>query len=99
MDHRKRRKAWDRSFSIKALATYEPRVQAKVDQFASYIKSSLGQSIDASAWFMFLSSDIMGNIGFGKEFNNLVTGIEHPAIKGFMTIWLFSGHWVMLLGF
>ncbi|KAJ5154854.1 Cytochrome P450 [Penicillium coprophilum] len=24
----------------------------------------------------------MGNVGFGKEFNNLATGIEHPAIKG-----------------
>lgn len=24
----------------------------------------------------------MGAVGFGKEFNNLGTGIEHPAIKG-----------------
>ncbi|KXG46361.1 Cytochrome P450 [Penicillium griseofulvum] len=82
MDHRKRRKAWDRSFSIKALATYEPRVKGKVDQLASYIKSSLGQLIDASAWSMFLGFDIMGNVGFGKEFNNLATGMEHPAIRG-----------------
>ncbi|KAJ5970326.1 Cytochrome P450 [Penicillium vulpinum] len=81
-DHRKRRKAWDRGFSVKALATYEPRVKNKVDQFSSYIESNLGQSIDATAWSMFLSFDIMGNVGFGKEFNNLSTRIEHPAIKG-----------------
>ncbi|CAG7921899.1 unnamed protein product [Penicillium olsonii] len=80
-DHRRRRKAWDRGFSIKALATYEPRIKAKADQLALHIDKSLGQPIDASAWAMFLSFDIMGAVGFGKEFNNLGTGIEHPAIK------------------
>ncbi|CAG8305603.1 unnamed protein product [Penicillium olsonii] len=81
-DHRRRRKAWDRGFSIKALATYEPRIKAKADQLALHINKTLGQPIDASAWAMFLSFDIMGAVGFGKEFNNLGTGIEHPAIKG-----------------
>ncbi|CAI7567750.1 unnamed protein product [Penicillium bialowiezense] len=81
-DHRKRRKAWDRGFSIKALATYEPRVKAKADQLAFHIEKNLDQPIDASAWSMFLSFDIMGAVGFGKEFNNLDTGVEHPAIKG-----------------
>ena len=31
---------------------------------------------------MFLSFDIMGDVGFGKDFHNLTTGVEHPAIKG-----------------
>lgn len=31
---------------------------------------------------MFLSFDIMGEVGFGKDFNNLNTGVEHSAIKG-----------------
>lgn len=31
---------------------------------------------------MLLSFDIMGEVGFGKDFNNLRTGLEHPAIKG-----------------
>ncbi|KAL1961494.1 hypothetical protein VTN77DRAFT_1673 [Rasamsonia byssochlamydoides] len=81
-DHRKRRKAWDRGFSIKALATYEPRIKAKADLLATEIKSRLGQPLDATAWSMFLSFDIMGEVGFSKNFNNLNTGIEHPAIKG-----------------
>lgn len=61
---------------------YEPRVKVKADQLASHIEKNLGQAIDATAWSMFLSFDVMGDVGFGKEFKNLTTGIEHPAIKG-----------------
>jgi hypothetical protein len=38
--------------------------------------------MDMSAWSMFFSFDVMGEVGFGKDFNNLVSGVEHPAIKG-----------------
>lgn len=41
-----------------------------------------GKSIDVSAWSMFFSFDVMGDVGFGKDFNNLNSGVEHPAIKG-----------------
>jgi len=30
---------------------------------------------------MFFSFDVMGDVGFGKDFNNLNSGAEHPAIK------------------
>ncbi|KAL4919422.1 cytochrome P450 [Aspergillus aurantiobrunneus] len=80
-DHRRRRKAWDRGFSIKALATYEPNIRAKADLLISHIEENGGRPIDATIWSMFLSFDIMGNVGFGKEFNNLSTGVEHPGIK------------------
>jgi hypothetical protein len=30
---------------------------------------------------MFFSFDIMGDVGFGKDFGNLSSGREHPAIK------------------
>ncbi|GCB28196.1 tryprostatin B 6-hydroxylase [Aspergillus awamori] len=81
-DHRKRRKAWDRGFSIKSLGIYEPRVKSKVDLLASHVAKNLGKPIDVTAWTMFLSFDIMGDVGFGKDFHNLTTGVEHPAIKG-----------------
>lgn len=103
-DHRKRRKAWDRGFSMKgiasdfpvvllsiskkliyschiALSTYEPRIKAKVDSFVSRIQANEHNPLDATAWSMFLSFDIMGEIGFGKDFNNLRTGEENPAIQ------------------
>jgi hypothetical protein len=38
--------------------------------------------MDVSAWSMFFSFDVMGEVGFGKDFNNLNTGVEHSAIKG-----------------
>ncbi|KAE8154452.1 cytochrome P450 [Aspergillus avenaceus] len=99
-DHRRRRKAWDRGFSIKALGVYEPRIKSRVDQLTSYIENNLGYPIDATAWSMFLSFDVMGDIGFGKDFNNLTTGIEHPAIKGIhdhMTVLGIMGHIPWLL--
>jgi hypothetical protein len=30
---------------------------------------------------MFLAFDIMGEIGFGRDFGNISSGNEHPAIK------------------
>jgi hypothetical protein len=38
--------------------------------------------MDVSTWSMFFSFDVMGEVGFGKDFNNLNTGVEHSAIKG-----------------
>jgi hypothetical protein len=97
-DHRLRRRAWDRGFSIKgartlkchvtsywqilALGTYEPRIKAKADLLNAQISKNAGNPMDVSAWSMFFSFDVMGEVGFGKDFNNLNSGIEHAAIKG-----------------
>ncbi|RMZ68015.1 cytochrome P450 [Pyrenophora seminiperda CCB06] len=43
---------------------------------------NVGKPMDVSTWSMLFSFDIMGDIGFGEDFNNLNSGIEHPAIKG-----------------
>ncbi|KAF3038407.1 hypothetical protein E8E11_005959 [Didymella keratinophila] len=79
--HKQRRRAWDRGFSMKALATYEPRIKAKADAFMRQLRQS-SEPFDASAWSMFYSFDVMGEVGLGKDFNNLTSGQEHPAIKG-----------------
>ncbi|POS73776.1 hypothetical protein DHEL01_v207829 [Diaporthe helianthi] len=78
--HKRRRRTWDRGFSIKALNTYEPTISSKVDQFIEQI--SARGTVDATAWSMYLSFDIMGKVGFGKEFNGVTNGEEHPAIEG-----------------
>lgn len=31
---------------------------------------------------MFFAFDVMGDVGFSKDFGNLASGREHPAIKG-----------------
>ncbi|GME27678.1 cytochrome p450 [Neofusicoccum parvum] len=83
-DHKQRRKAWDRGFSVKAMNTYEPRIASKVELLLDQIKSHIASSkpLDATMWSNLLTFDIMGEVGFGKDFKGLETGIEHPAIKG-----------------
>ncbi|KAL3476707.1 cytochrome P450 [Aspergillus californicus] len=79
--HRRRRKAWDRGFSMKALSTYEPRVHHKVDVLVSQIRSRLEQPLDISRWIMYFAFDVMGMVGFSKDFRQLEEGTEHAAIK------------------
>ncbi|KAF1347461.1 putative benzoate 4-monooxygenase cytochrome P450 [Lizonia empirigonia] len=79
--HKQRRRAWDRGFSMKALATYEPRIKIKADAFVRQLRQS-SKAFDASAWSMYYSFDVMGEVGLGKDFDNLSSGQEHPAIKG-----------------
>lgn len=69
---------------VVALNTYEPRIKQKVDLFCRQLAShaAADKPIDATAWSMYLSFDIMGEVGFGKDFGGLANGTEHPAIKG-----------------
>jgi hypothetical protein len=64
-----------------ALNTYEPRIQAKVDQLLEKI-SLKREPIDATSWTMYLSFDVMGEVGFSNDFGCTTTGSEHPAIQG-----------------
>lgn len=59
--------------------TYEPRVRDKVVRFASYVKGSLGQPINAKC---LVRIPQIWNVGFWKEFHSLTTSIEYPAFKG-----------------
>ncbi|KAH8812452.1 putative benzoate 4-monooxygenase cytochrome P450 [Xylogone sp. PMI_703] len=83
-EHRRRRKAWDRGFAIKALNTYEPRIKDRVEilirQLSAHATSS--KPFDGTDWSMFLSFDVMGEVGFGKDFGCLESGAAHVAIEG-----------------
>jgi hypothetical protein len=65
-----------------ALSTYEPRIKAKADLLVDQLAKSAAVPMNISKWSMFFSFDVMGDVGFGKDFNNLNSGIEHPAIQG-----------------
>ncbi|KAI1206863.1 putative benzoate 4-monooxygenase cytochrome P450 [Annulohypoxylon truncatum] len=77
--HRRRRRAWDRGLSSKALQMYAPQAKALVDKFVSQISRQKGP-IDARDWSMYLAFDIIGEVGFGKTFGCVETGQDHPAI-------------------
>lgn len=65
-----------------ALASYQPRVKSKADVLIRQLYGSTGSSVDITKWSMLFAFDIMGEVGFGKDFNSLASGQEHPAIKG-----------------
>ncbi|ETS82892.1 hypothetical protein PFICI_04768 [Pestalotiopsis fici W106-1] len=85
-------------WEIIVLNTYTPRVTAKVDDFIAQIAK---QGIaDATAWTSYLSFDIMGDVGLGKDFAGVASGREHPAIKAIhdhMTVLSIGGHVPWLL--
>ncbi|KAH8896942.1 benzoate 4-monooxygenase cytochrome P450 [Thozetella sp. PMI_491] len=76
-DHAKRRKTWDRAFSVKALRDYEPRVANYTDKLIDKISEQDGKPLDVTHWFNFYSFDVMGDLAFGKSFNMLRDGIVH----------------------
>ncbi|KAE8351348.1 cytochrome P450 [Aspergillus coremiiformis] len=79
--HRRRRRAWDRGFSMKALATYEPSVQHKVEVLVAQVRSRLDEPLNVSQWTMYFAFDVMGLVGFSKDFRQLEEDTEHAAIK------------------
>jgi Cytochrome P450 len=65
-----------------AISTYAPRVRSKVDVFINQLRARSGQPVNITEWTMFLTFDVMGVIGFGKDFKQLEDAKEHGAIKG-----------------
>jgi hypothetical protein len=64
-----------------ALSTYQPRIKAKVDMLINEFRNSVGTPKDATAWMMMLSFDIMGEVGYSKDFGSVSSGKEHAAAK------------------
>jgi cytochrome P450 len=81
VDHKRRRRAWDQGFSVKSLATYQPRIKDCVDQLTTQLGNSGGKAMDATAWTMMLAFDVMGEVAFGKDFGGLRTGKEPAAAR------------------
>ena len=55
---------------------------------------------NVASWFNYLSFDIMGDVGLGKDFAGVASGQEHPAIKAIhdhMTVLSIGGHVPWLL--
>ncbi|KAK2785655.1 hypothetical protein FQN52_008343 [Onygenales sp. PD_12] len=82
--HSKQRRAWDRGFSMKALATYEPRVLAHCAEILSQLstRSQNGtKPVEISQWLDYFGFDVMGDLAFGKSFNMAKSGDAHYALK------------------
>ncbi|CAG8025211.1 unnamed protein product [Penicillium salamii] len=70
-EHARRRKTWDKSFSTKALASYEPLIAKCARQLTDAIDERLDAPIEMSKWFRFYVFEIMASLAFGRPFNML----------------------------
>lgn len=64
------------------MSIYGHRVRSKVDVFISQLRERVGQPVNITEWAMFLTFDVMGVVGFSKDFQQLEAAKEHSAIKG-----------------
>ncbi|KAH7056899.1 putative cytochrome P450 [Macrophomina phaseolina] len=83
-DHRKRRRAWDISLTLQQTAKYDAPMQSMISLFLDRLSApqQVGKPVDATEWISWLSYDIMGVVGYGKDFGNLRSAHEHAAVKG-----------------
>ena len=85
-DHNRRRRIWDRAFSVKAINGYEPRVVRHINELERKLATGkqgrhAAVEVDVTNLFNFLIFDIMGDVSFGVEFNLVKTGKMHFAIE------------------
>ncbi|UPL01945.1 hypothetical protein LCI18_012879 [Fusarium solani-melongenae] len=80
--HKNRKRAWMRGLGFRALAVYEDRIVSKVELLLARISDHIGTAIDMSQYAVFFGFDVMGQVGFSKDFNMLDSGHKHPAIQG-----------------
>ena len=76
-EHDKRRRAWDRGFSIKALDGYSFPITSHSLELERQIAASNGKPLDVSQWFNYFSFDVMGDLAFGQSFDMLQSGEKH----------------------
>ncbi|KAH8806836.1 cytochrome P450, partial [Flagelloscypha sp. PMI_526] len=86
-DHRLRRRAWDRGFSVSALNTFTPRIISKTNSLISQLKTQTmdgtqSKVLDLNKWIIFFAFDVMGDIGLGKDLRSIETGVGHPVLLG-----------------
>ncbi|KAH7050102.1 putative cytochrome P450 [Macrophomina phaseolina] len=91
-DHRLRRKPWEMALSNKAIGAYDGRMQETISTFLSILSQSSDKPINVTELMAYLSYDLMGVVGFGKDFGQLAGGgVEHWAVKALRAQQLFFG--------
>ncbi|KAK8192010.1 putative cytochrome P450 [Phyllosticta capitalensis] len=81
-DHKARRKGWDLAVNGKALASYDDRVQKTAGELIDQLARHQGRPVDTTQWLSYFAYDVMGRIGYSRNFGQLVDGAEHDAVEG-----------------
>lgn len=76
VEHKRRRRTWDRAFSSAAIKNYDVIVIKKVRELMEQFEKRAGQEIDLSMWMTYFSYDFMGHMAFGTGFDMVRTGAD-----------------------
>ena len=81
-DHRRLRRVQAHAFSERALSLQQAYLQKHVDLFISRLGDKIGSTgkgtINAVQWFTYLSTDIIGELAFGENFEKFRKLEMHP---------------------
>ncbi|KXJ87901.1 cytochrome P450 [Microdochium bolleyi] len=81
-EHDKRRRAgWDKAFTTKSLRAYDSRVVKYADLLIGQLRKRSGQVVNATDWFLWYGFDVMGDLAFGRSFDNLAQARSHEYIE------------------
>ncbi|GME37966.1 cytochrome p450 [Neofusicoccum parvum] len=82
-DHRRGRRAWEISMTPQQITRYNPAMQDTISLFLNRLSEEkyCGKPVNVTNWISWLGYDIMGVVGFGRDFDCLRKAIDHPAIK------------------
>ncbi|KAH8822588.1 cytochrome P450 [Flagelloscypha sp. PMI_526] len=76
-EQKRRRRAWDRAFSIAALQSYDSQIVSKTNILITQLRSHAAFGpINVTDWIS------CGEIGLGKNFGAMETGKQHSVMKG-----------------
>ncbi|OBS15711.1 hypothetical protein FPOA_13494 [Fusarium poae] len=80
--HKKRKLLWERALGFRAMKIYETGVTETVNSLLCKIAAKADRTINITKYSMLFSFDVIGVVGFSKDFHMVESETEHPAIKG-----------------
>ncbi|KAI0424468.1 isotrichodermin C-15 hydroxylase [Xylaria sp. FL1042] len=87
-DHRRLRRTQAHAFSEKAIMVQEQYLQQYTEQLMKCLRDQSSQNngaVDLAKWVNFLTTDVIGDLSFGKSFRGLDTGKLHPWLDALFT--------------
>ena len=83
--HERMRKVLDHCFSADALRNHESTIQHYTSLMLQRLREKMGNDrntiVNIVDWYMFLTFDIVGDLGFGESFSCLETSSYHPWLQ------------------
>ncbi|KAK4205494.1 putative cytochrome P450 E-class, group I [Triangularia verruculosa] len=79
-EHAPRRRIWERAFTTKALAMYEPKTREVCHTWLEKIASFKGAPVNTSLFSLLIPFDHMGKVGFSHEFRSVEAGEENRML-------------------